>query len=102
MVPKIEWKQTDVHDRYDTDDTVNQFNVRLKDGISQLNLPHGTKTLKKWKKTKLKMKMDMLRSIGKQSGKSVESVLKKKETKATEGRICGIGRFEAWSERASR
>jgi len=50
MVPKIEWKQTDVHDRYDTDDTVNQFNVRLKDGISQLNLPHGTKTLKSGKR----------------------------------------------------
>jgi len=34
----------------------------------------------------------MLRSIGKQSGESVESVLKKKR-KATVGRICRNGRF---------
>jgi len=34
----------------------------------------------------------MLRSISKQSGESVESVLKKKK-KAVEGRICGKGRF---------
>jgi len=39
-----------------------------------------------------KKKTDMLRSIGKQSGKSVESVLKKKK-KATVGRICRKGRF---------
>ena len=39
-------------------------------------------------------KMKMLRSIGKQSEESVESVLKKKKKKkATEGRICGKGRF---------
>jgi len=40
--------------------------------------------------------MDMLRSIGKQSGESVESVPKKKEKKkkkATERRICGKGRI---------
>jgi len=39
--------------------------------------------------------MKMLRSIGKQSEESVESVLKKKKKKkkATEGRICGKGRF---------
>ena len=36
--------------------------------------------------------MDMLRSIGKQSGESVESVLKKKR-KATVGRICRQERF---------
>ena len=35
----------------------------------------------------------MLRSIGKQSGESVESVMKK-ETKATVGRICRKGMFE--------
>ena len=38
----------------------------------------------------------MLRSIGKQSGESVESVPKKKEKKkkkATERRICGKGRI---------
>jgi len=63
------------------------FNVRWKADISQLNLPHGTKT-KKWKTEKLKSKKtDMLRSIGKQSEESVESVLKKKR-EATVGRIC--------------
>ena len=40
----------------------------------------------------------MLRSIGKQSGESVKSVLKKKR-KATMGRICRKGRFKAWNER---
>jgi len=34
----------------------------------------------------------MLRSIGKQSGESVESVLKKKR-KATVGKSCRIGKF---------
>jgi len=43
------------------------------------------------RKTK-KEKMDMLRSVGKQSGESMESVRKKKR-KATEGRICRKGRF---------
>jgi len=38
----------------------------------------------------------MLRSISKQSGESVESVLKKK---AAVGRICKKGRFEACNER---
>jgi len=32
---------------------------------------------------KLQLKMDMVRSIGKQSGEYVESVLKKKKMKAT-------------------
>ena len=51
-------------------------------------------TTKKWKtEKKLKSnKTDMLRSIGKQSGESVESVLEKKR-KATVGRICSKGRF---------
>jgi len=44
------------------------------------------------KKIKLTVKKDMLRSISKQSRKSVESVLKKKR-KATVGRICRKGRF---------
>ena len=35
----------------------------------------------------------MLRSRGKQSGESVESVLKKKKKKGTMGRICGKGKF---------
>jgi len=35
----------------------------------------------------------MLRSIGKQSKESVESVLKKKKMKVTVGRICRKGRF---------
>jgi len=43
------------------------------------------------KKLKSK-KTDKLRSIGKQSGKSMESVLKKKR-KATVGRISRKGRF---------
>jgi len=51
-------------------------------------------TTKKWKtEKKLKSnKTDMLRSIGKQSGESVESVLEKKR-KAAVGRICSKGRF---------
>jgi len=40
----------------------------------------------------------MLRSIGKQGGESVQSVLKKKK-KATVGRICRKERFKAWNER---
>jgi len=44
------------------------------------------------KRKKVK-KPDLLRSIGKQSGESVESVLKKKKRKATMGRICRKGRF---------
>jgi len=42
---------------------------------------------------KLKRKTDMLRSVGKQSGESVESVLKKKR-KAIVGRFCRKGRFK--------
>jgi len=48
--------------------------------------------IKKWKKGKIKnKKTDILRSISKQSGESVESVLKKKK-KAMVGRICRKGR----------
>jgi len=39
----------------------------------------------------------MLRSIGKQSGESVESVLKKKKKSAV-GRMCRTGRFKARNE----
>jgi len=50
------------------------------------------KKLKVKKEKKLKRKItDMLRSIGKQSGESVESVLKKR--KATVGMICRKGWF---------
>ena len=61
-------------------DTRCYFNVRSKADISQLNLPHGTDNLKSVKtEKKLKSKKtDMLRSIGKQSGESVESVQEKK------------------------
>jgi len=43
-------------------------------------------------KHKKNFKMDMFRSIGKQSGEFVESVLNKIR-KATMGRICRKGRF---------
>jgi len=47
--------------------------------MSQLNVPHGINN-KKVEKEKLKSKKtDMLRSIGKQSGESAESVLKDKK-----------------------
>jgi len=59
---------------------------------SQLNLPHGTK-LNSGKKEKVKSKKtDMLKSMGKQSVESVESVLQKKQ-KVTVGRICRKGMF---------
>jgi len=61
--------------------------------MSQLNLPHVTNKLKIGKKKKkLKSKTDMLKSIGKQSGESVESVLGKTR-KATVRRICRKERF---------
>ena len=42
----------------------------------------------------------MLRSIGKHSRESVESVLKKKRNDAV-GRICRKRRYYAWNERAT-
>jgi len=57
--------------------------------MSQLDL-RTEPTTEKWgkqKKTERK-KRGMLRSIGKQAGESVESVLKKKKREATVGRIC--------------
>jgi len=61
-------------------DTRCYFSVRSKADMSQHNLPHGTnkpKSVKKRKKLKSK-KTDMLRSIGKHSRESVESVRPKK------------------------
>ena len=64
------------------------FSVRSKADISQLNLPHGTKNEKGEKGGKSKSKKtDMPRSIGKQSERSVVSVLKKKK-KARVGSVC--------------
>jgi len=51
--------------------------MHSKSDTSQLHLPHGTK---KWKTEKVKT--DMLRSIGKRYGESVQSVLKKKRKAA--------------------
>jgi len=58
-------------------------------------------TTKKWKtEKKLEIKKTgVLRSIGKQSGESAESVPKKKKRKVTVGRICRKGRFSVWKER---
>jgi len=53
----------------------------IKAYISQINLRHGKTTVENRKTTKQKdyrVKTDMLRGIGKQSGESVESVRKKK------------------------
>ena len=53
----------------------------IKAFMSHINLQHGTTTVENRKTTKKKdyrAKTDMLRSIGKQSGESVESVRKKK------------------------
>jgi len=53
----------------------------IKAYMSQINLQHGTTTVENRKTTKLKdyrVKTDMLRSIGKQPGESVESVRNKK------------------------
>jgi len=40
----------------------------------------------------------MLRNISKQSGESMQSVMKKKR-KGTLGRICRNGRYYVWNER---
>ena len=67
--------------------------MRLKADVSQLNLPHGTKLKSGKQKKTNKSKTDMLRSIGKQSGKYVEPARKKKR-KATVGKTCRKGRFK--------
>jgi len=53
-----------------------------------------TETTTKSEKIKDNKKLKTDRSIGKQSGESVKSVQKKKK-KATAGRICRKGRFQA-------
>ena len=58
-------------------DTRCYFNVRSKADMSQIKLQHETTTNSGEQEDK-KVKTDMLRSIGKQSGESVESVRKKK------------------------
>jgi len=55
------------------------FTVCQKADISQLNLLHGINSSKKWRKKFKKVKMDKLRSIGKQPQESVEWVMKKKK-----------------------
>ena len=70
-------------------DTRCYFRVRSIVDVRQLNLLCGTK-----KPTKSEKKeKNVLKHIGKQSGKSMESVLEKKR-KATVGRICRKGRFK--------
>ena len=66
----------------------------IKAYMSQINLQHGTITVKnrKTQSKKTRVKTDMLRSIGKQSRESMESVRKKKRW-ATVGRICRKGKF---------
>jgi len=68
--------------------------LRCNQKMTRVSLIYSTEpTIKKWKTGKVNsIKTDMLRSIGKQSGKSAESVLKKKR-KATAERICRKGRF---------
>ena len=69
------------------------FNVQSKADMSQLNLPHGTNNYTVENRKTKEQNTGMLRSIGKQYGESVESVLKKKKRKATVGRICRKGRL---------
>ena len=57
--------------------------------MSKINLQ--AETTNSGEQEEQREKMDMLRSIGKQSRESVESVLKKKR-KATSGRICRKGK----------
>jgi len=67
--------------------------------MSQLNLPHGTNKQKVAKTKKPKSKNEYAQTYWQTvRGESVESVLKKKR-KATVGRICRKGRFQAWNER---
>jgi len=60
--------------------------------MSQLNLTHGTD--KKWEKNRKteKKKRAMLKSINRQSGECVDSVMKKKR-EAMVGMICRKGKF---------
>jgi len=76
-----------------TDDTIRDAILTCAQKLTRDSLIYRTETTtKKCKTEKLKSKkMDMLRSIGKQSGESVESVPKKKR-KATVGMTCRKGR----------
>jgi len=62
------------------------------EALEYVRLIYSTETTEKWRTGRLKKITYMLRSIGKQSEKSVESVREKKR-KATAGRICRKGRF---------
>jgi len=61
-------------------DTRCYFNLRSKADLSQFNLPHGTNLKSEKRKNQKGKKTDMLTSNSKQSGESVESVLKKKRS----------------------
>ena len=75
-------------------DTIRDAILRCNQKLTRVSLIYRTEpTSKKWKnRKKLQVKMHMLRSIGKQSGESVQSVLTKKR-KAMVGRICTKGSF---------
>ena len=64
--------------------------MRSKTYMSKINLQSGILTVENRKSRE--KKTDMLRSIGKQSGESVESVQEKKWL-AMVGRICRKGKF---------
>jgi len=72
-------------------DTIQDAILMCAQKLKCVSLIYHTEPAKKWKNRKSK-KTDVLRSIGKQCGESMESVLKKKR-KATVGRICSKGRF---------
>ena len=76
-------------------DTIRDAVLTCAQKLTRVSLIYHTEpTTKSGKTEKVKIKkMDMLRSIDKQSGESVESVLKKKR-KAMVGRICRKGRFK--------
>jgi len=76
------------------DDTIRDAVLTYAQKLTRVSLIYRTEpTTKKWTTEKLKSKKtDMRRSNGKQSGESVESIMKKKR-KATMGRICRKGRF---------
>ena len=81
-------------------DTIRDVVLACTQKLTCVSLIYCTEpTAKKWKTEKQKSKKtDMLRSVGKQFGESVESVLEKKR-KATVGSICRNGRFYAWNKR---
>jgi len=75
--------------------------VQSKPDMTRVSLIYRTKPkTKKWKTENKTKKTGMLRSIRKQSGESVQSVLKKKR-KAMVGRTCRKGRLVVWNERVT-